>query len=217
MSTFSGGWNEDEAAYTVVPVSMTCKETVLERNYPAMPFVPAEQTEREKRCEEILSIQAYGLKKRYVHTGSQKAVIGISGGLDSTLALLVTARTFDMLGLDRKGIYALTMPGFGTTGRTHENACRLARILGCTLLEIPIEDAVRVHFRDIGQALEQQDVTYENSQARERTQILMDVANKENGLVIEPGICLSWRLVLPPITATTCPCTGSTRGFPKRW
>ncbi len=187
MSTFSDGWNEDEAAYTVVPVSMTCKETVLERNYPAMPFVPAEQTEREKRCEEILSIQAYGLKKRYVHTGSQKAVIGISGGLDSTLALLVTARTFDMLGLDRKGIFALTMPGFGTTGRTHENACRLARILGCTLLEIPIEDAVRVHFRDIGQALEQQDVTYENSQARERTQILMDVANKENGLVIGTG------------------------------
>ena len=187
MSTFSDGWNGDEAAYTVVPVSMTCKETVLERNYPAMPFVPAEQTEREKRCEEILSIQAYGLKKRYEHTGSQKAVIGISGGLDSTLALLVTARTFDMLGLDRKGIFAVTMPGFGTTGRTHENACRLARILGCALLEIPIEDAVRVHFRDIGQALEQQDVTYENSQARERTQILMDVANKENGLVIGTG------------------------------
>ncbi len=187
MSTFSDGWNEDEAAYTVVPVPMTCKETVLERNYPAMPFVPAEQTEREKRCEEILSIQAYGLKKRYEHTGSQKAVIGISGGLDSTLALLVTVRTFDMLGLDRKGIFAVTMPGFGTTGRTHENACRLAKILGCTLLEIPIEDAVRVHFRDIGQAMEQQDVTYENGQARERTQILMDVANKEVGLVIGTG------------------------------
>ena len=187
MSTFSDGWNEDEAAYTVVPVPMTCKETVLERNSPAMPFVPAEQTEREKRCEEILSIQAYGLKKRYEHTGSQKAVIGISGGLDSTLALLVTVRTFDMLGLDRKGIFAVTMPGFGTTGRTHENACRLAKILGCTLLEIPIEDAVRVHFRDIGQAMEQQDVTYENGQARERTQILMDVANKEVGLVIGTG------------------------------
>ena len=175
---------------------MTCKETVLERNYPAMPFVPAEQTEREKRCEEILSIQAYGLKKRYEHTSSQKAVIGISGGLDSTLALLVTVRTFDMLGLDRKGIFAITMPGFGTTGRTHENACRLARILGCTLLEIPIEDAVRVHFRDIGQAMEQQDVTYENGQARERTQILMDVANKENGLVIGTGdmseLALGW-------------------------
>lgn len=187
MSTFSDGWSGNEADYTVVPVPMTCKETVLERNYPAMPFVPAEQTEREKRCEEILSIQAYGLKKRYEHTGLQKAVIGISGGLDSTLALLVTVRTFDMLGLDRKGIFAVTMPGFGTTGRTHENACRLAKILGCTLLEIPIEDAVRVHFRDIGQAMEQQDVTYENGQARERTQILMDVANKENGLVIGTG------------------------------
>lgn len=184
MSSFPEDHGE---AYTLVSFSMEQRQTELERTFEPMPFVPSDQTEREQRCEEILSIQSYGLKKRYTHTGCQKAAIGISGGLDSTLALLVTVRTFDLLKLDRRGILAVTMPGFGTTGRTYENACSLARLLGCTLLEIPIRDAVTVHFSDIGQSLEQHDVTYENSQARERTQILMDLANKENGLVIGTG------------------------------
>jgi NAD+ synthase (glutamine-hydrolysing) len=143
--------------------------------------------EREKRCNEILSIQSYGLKKRYEHTGVKKAVIGVSGGLDSTLALLVTVRAFDMVKLPRENILAVTMPCFGTTDRTYDNSCRLARSLGATLREINIKEAVSVHFRDIGQNPEVHDVTYENGQARERTQILMDIANKEGALVIGTG------------------------------
>ncbi len=152
-----------------------------------MPFVPSDRTEREKRCEEILSIQSYGLKKRFAHTGLKKAVVGVSGGLDSTLALLVTVRAFDMLGLPRENMIAVTMPCFGTTDRTYENACNMARALGAQLREVNIEKAVKVHFADIGQNPDTHDVTYENAQARERTQVLMDIANKENGLVIGTG------------------------------
>lgn len=184
MSTF---FVKPDKKYLVVPFSLKCEETKLDRAFACMPFVPSDQTEREKRCDEILSIQSYGLKKRYEHTGCKKAVIGVSGGLDSTLALLVTVRTFDMLHLERENIIAVTMPCFGTTDRTYENACRLAQTLGVSLREINIRDAVTVHFKDIGQDMDDHDVTYENGQARERTQILMDIANKENALVIGTG------------------------------
>ncbi|HKM33632.1 MAG TPA: NAD(+) synthase [Lachnospiraceae bacterium] len=173
--------------YQVVSFQLTCEETKLDRTFGCMPFVPTDPTERDKRCNEILSIQSYGLKKRYEHTGCKKAVVGVSGGLDSTLALLVTVRTFDMLNLPRENILAITMPCFGTTNRTYENACRLSKTLGCSLREINIKEAVTMHFRDIDQNMEEHDVTFENGQARERTQILMDVANKENGLVIGTG------------------------------
>ncbi|MBQ7780920.1 MAG: NAD(+) synthase [Lachnospiraceae bacterium] len=184
MTTFS---QKTDKEYLIVPFALKQEETILDRTFSCMPFVPEKQAEKEKRCEEILSIQAYGLKKRYEHTGCKKAVIGVSGGLDSTLALLVTVRTFDLLEIPRENILAITMPCFGTTDRTYDNACRLARTLGASLLEINIKEAVKVHFADIGQDMENHDVTYENSQARERTQVLMDVANKENALVIGTG------------------------------
>lgn len=193
MGTFG---EEPQAAYVVVPFSLKMEETKLGRTFNSMPFVPSDAAQRSRRCEEILSIQSYGLKKRYEHTGLKTAVAGLSGGLDSTLALLVTVRTFDMLGLDRKGIFAVTMPCFGTTDRTYHNACELARTLGVTLEEVDIKEAVTVHFRDIGQDPDNHDVTYENGQARERTQVLMDIANRENGLVIGTGdmseLALGW-------------------------
>ena len=175
---------------------MEVTETKLDRYFAPNPFVPADKTMRDHRCQEILSIQAYGLKKRYEHTGCKKAVIGISGGLDSTLALLVTVRAFDLAGLDRKGILSVTMPCFGTTKRTKSNAVRLSELLGATLIEVNIEKSVLQHFEDIGQSVKVQDVTYENGQARERTQVLMDLANKENALVIGTGdmseLALGW-------------------------
>lgn len=193
MNTFT---KDDDSDYVVIPFRLENRETRLERSFPAKPFVPAAAKEREKRCEEILSIQAYGLKKRFSHTGCQKAVIGISGGLDSTLALLVTVRAFDMLKLKRSNLIAVTMPCFGTTDRTYENACKLAGVLGATLEEIDIKEAVTIHFRDVKQDENCHDVTYENAQARERTQILMDIANRENGLVIGTGdmseLALGW-------------------------
>ncbi len=193
MGTFG---KAPKAAYQKVAFRLNVTETKLERQFSPMPFVPKEEEKRNRRCEEILSIQSYGLKKRYEHTGLSTAVIGISGGLDSTLALLVTVRTFDMLGLSRKGIIAVTMPCFGTTDRTYENACKLARTLGTALEEVNIKEAVKVHFRDIGQDENVHDVTYENAQARERTQVLMDIANRENGLVIGTGdmseLVLGW-------------------------
>ena len=150
----------------------------------------------QSACEEILNIQVAGLAKRLYHINAQKAVIGISGGLDSTLALLVTVKAFDKLDLDRKGIIGITMPGFGTTDRTHNNAVKLMEILGVTIREINIAKAVTQHFEDIGQNPKVHDITYENSQARERTQILMDVANKENAIVIGTGdlseLALGW-------------------------
>lgn len=151
------------------------------------PFVPTDPARRALHCQEIFAIQSTALAKRLRHTGAQKVVIGISGGLDSTLALLVIARAFDMIGLPHAGIVAITMPGFGTTARTRGNAERLAELLGVTLRVIPIADAVRQHFRDIGHAESTHDVTYENAQARERTQILMDVANQIGGLVVGTG------------------------------
>ncbi len=159
------------------------------------PFVPKGQ-ELDERCEEIFSIQTMGLAKRLVHTQAQTAVIGISGGLDSTLALLVCVRTFDKLGISRKNIVGITMPGFGTTGRTYNNALSLMKGLGVTQKEISIKDACIQHFKDINADITKQDVTYENSQARERTQILMDSANLLNGIVVGTGdlseLALGW-------------------------
>jgi NAD+ synthase (glutamine-hydrolysing) len=152
-----------------------------------MPFVPADPAQRARHCREIFALQATGLAKRLRHTGLDKVTIGLSGGLDSTLALLVIVRAFDMLNLPHAGILAITMPGFGTTARTRGNAEKLAELLGLSLRVIPIGDAVLQHFRDIGHDPAQHDVTYENAQARERTQILMDVANKLGGLVVGTG------------------------------
>ena len=172
------------------------EETKITRFIDPAPFVPDSKVDRDRRCEEILSIQSMGLKKRLEHTHAKNAVVGISGGLDSTLALLVTVRAFDLLGMDHGQITAVTMPGFGTTDRTYENAVKLIRCLGAEFREINIGDAVRVHFRDIGQDEQVHDVTYENGQARERTQILMDIANKNGGMVIGTGdmseLALGW-------------------------
>ena len=152
-----------------------------------LPFVPSDPARRAHNCREIFNIQATGLAKRLRHTGSKTVVIGVSGGLDSTLALLVIANAFDRLGLARSGIVAITMPGFGTTSRTRSNAEKLAELLGAELRVVPIGEAVRGHFRDIGHDENKHDVTYENAQARERTQILMDVANMVGGLVVGTG------------------------------
>ena len=160
------------------------------------PFVPRDERQRNRRCEEILSIQAMGLKKRLEHTGCREAVIGLSGGLDSTLALLVTVRAFDSLKIPRSGIHCITMPCFGTTDRTYNNARTLAGKVGAELREINIREAVTRHFEDIGHDMDRHDVTYENSQARERTQVLMDIANEVGGLVIGTGdmseLALGW-------------------------
>lgn len=193
MSTYTMDGAKD---YIVLPFALKEVVTKLDRGFPKFPFVPDDPAERNKRCDEILAIQSYGLKKRFLHTGCQKAVIGVSGGLDSTLALLVTVRTFDLLKLERSQILAVTMPCFGTTDRTYDNACRLAKVLGAALEEVDIKEAVDIHFRDIGQDRNQHDITYENGQARERTQVLMDIANRENGLVIGTGdmseLALGW-------------------------
>lgn len=171
-------------------------EISLTRFVDKAPFVPADLTKRGQRCSEIIQIQAYGLKRRLLHTGCTHAVIGISGGLDSTLALLVTRRAFELAALDASGILAVTMPCFGTTGRTYNNACELSKRLGATLIEVDIKESVRLHLRDIGHAEEIQDVTYENAQARERTQVLMDLANQYGGLVVGTGdlseLALGW-------------------------
>ena len=177
-------------AHSILP-----KDFVLERPVDAHPFIPSPDM-MEKSCEEILNIQVMGLAKRLVHTGCQKVVIGISGGLDSTLALLVCAMTFDKLGLNRSGIIGVTMPGFGTTDRTYTNAIKLMQSLRITIREISIAKSVTQHFEDIGHDISVHDTTYENSQARERTQILMDVSNQESGLVIGTGdlseLALGW-------------------------
>ena len=179
-----------------IAFSLDMEDTVLTRLYPHKPFVPDEPDERERRVQEVLSIQTYGLAKRLKHTGIKKVVLGLSGGLDSTLAVLVCARTFDLLGLPREQITAVTMPCFGTTGRTYRNACDLAGALGADLLEIPIADAVRQHFSDIGHDEQVHDAAYENSQARERTQVLMDLANQIGALHIGTGdlseLALGW-------------------------
>lgn len=171
-------------------------ETDLNPYVDPLPFVPNDEAKLNEHCEEIINIQARGLMQRLNAISCKNAVIGISGGLDSTLALLVTVRAFDLLHLDRKGITGITMPGMATTSRTHNNAVGLMEELGVTSLEIPIGKAVAQHFSDIGQDPDKYDVTYENSQARERTQILMDYANKVNGIVIGTGdmseLALGW-------------------------
>ncbi len=167
----------------------------LERHVDPHPFIPSD-VDMQKSCDEIFNIQVMGLAKRILHTHAKTVVLGISGGLDSTLALLVCVKTFDKLKLDRKGIVGVTMPGFGTTGRTHRNAVSLMQSLGVDMREVNISKSVMQHFEDIGQDPDVHDVTYENSQARERTQILMDLANKLNGLVIGTGdlseLALGW-------------------------
>lgn len=186
----------DNSEYITVMLDMEEETTEITRHVEKLPFVPSDDIKREKRSEEILSIQSLGLMKRLEHTHSKTAVIGVSGGLDSTLALLVTARAFDRLNMDRKNIIAVTMPCFGTTDRTRSNAVNFADSLGVTLKEINIKDAVNQHFKDIDHEPSLYDVTYENSQARERTQVLMDVANQNGGLVIGTGdmseLALGW-------------------------
>ena len=185
-----------QSKYIHQSFNLEMSDTEITRFVDKAPFVPSNQSILRRRCEEILDIQSVGLKKRLAHTHCKTAVVGISGGLDSTLALLVTTRAFDMLGLDRSGIIAVTMPGFGTTDRTYNNAIDMIDRLGASLREVSIKDAVLQHFTDIGQDPEVHDVTYENGQARERTQILMDIANKENGMVIGTGdmseLALGW-------------------------
>ncbi len=182
--------------YRTVECRFTPVEAEIERTVDPMPFVPSDDAQRESRCEEILAMQSLGLAQRLVHTRCRKAVVGISGGLDSTLALLVTVGAFDRLGYDRSGVVGITMPGFGTTGRTHDNALKLMELLGVTSREIPIVDACRQHLRDIGLSEDDRSAAYENAQARERTQILMDVANMEGGLVVGTGdlseLALGW-------------------------
>ena len=200
MSTFEVAPSPEAAGYAVASFSLgadaSARETTLTRWVDPHPFVPSDAGRRAERCEDVFSIQAHGLAKRLAHTRSRRAVIGLSGGLDSTLALLVAVRAFDLLELPRDGVIAVTMPGFGTTDRTYNNACELARTVGAELREIGIAAAVRQHFADIGHDESVHDVTYENSQARERTQILMDVANQEGGLVIGTGdlseLALGW-------------------------
>ena len=193
MSTFPAAESKE---YREISFALAEEETKLARFFDADPFVPSNADQLSDRCEEILNIQALGLKKRLAHTHAKSAVVGISGGLDSTLALLVTARAFDMLGLPRKGIVAVTMPGFGTTDRTYNNAVAMIKSLGATFKEVPIAKAVMQHFADIDHDASIHDVTYENSPARERTQILMDIANQANGFVIGTGdlseLALGW-------------------------
>ena len=193
MTSFPGGQTDE---YFEQEFSLEVKENKITRTFPKAPFVPDNQDERDKRCDEILSLQSMGLKKRLEHTNCKHTVVGISGGLDSTLAVLVTARAFDLLDIPRENLICVTMPCFGTTDRTYQNAVSLIKELGATLKEVRIEKAVRQHFADIGHDENNHDVTYENSQARERTQILMDMANQYNGMVIGTGdmseLALGW-------------------------
>jgi len=197
QSTYPDHLDEsDKAKYTETYFSLAIQEVPTIRLIAPYPFVPSDMAERDRRCQEILSIQSTGLAKRLSHTGIRHVFIGMSGGLDSTLAYLVAIRAFQMLQLPLTGIHAVTMPGFGTTSRTYANACNLSQAYGTSFQEIPINDAVMQHFSDIGHDPKVYDVTYENSQARERTQILMDLSNQMNGMVIGTGdlseLALGW-------------------------
>lgn len=196
VNTFPAGDTSPVSEFHCFRFDMTPSPTPLTRPVSSSPFIPADESSRGARCEEIMTIAALGLKKRMEHTGSPCAVLGLSGGLDSTLALLITAKAFDMLGKDRKGILAVTMPCFGTTHRTRSNAEILARELGADFLDVNIGAAVEQHFADIGQPMDDHSVTFENAQARERTQVLMDLANRRGGLVIGTGdlseLALGW-------------------------
>lgn len=195
-TTFRTEDAENETTVVELEIAGSLRTETPDRDIDPMPFVPSNAELRDDRCGEILSIQTCGLAQRLMHTGCKHVVIGISGGLDSTLALLVAVRTFDRLGLDRKGIVGITMPGFGTTDRTYRNAVELMHELGVSIREIPIRNACEQHFADIGLDPSDRSAAYENAQARERTQILMDVANIENGLVIGTGdlseLALGW-------------------------
>ena len=192
MNTFTAGSD----GVVNLQFHLDLSDTPLTRPISPTPFIPADGSRRAERCEEIITTAALGLKKRLEHTNSTCAVVGLSGGLDSTLAILITAKAFDMLGRDRKGILAVTMPCFGTTRRTRSNAEVLALELGTDFREVNIGKAVEQHFADIGQSMEDQSVTFENAQARERTQVLMDLANQRDGLVIGTGdlseLALGW-------------------------
>lgn len=189
-------YTEQPQCYVFVDFSADGGDCKLTRGFSTHPFVPQNRSMLDERTQTILNIQSKGLEKRLKHTNSKTAVIGISGGLDSALALLVTCRAFDALSRPRSGIICITMPGFGTTGKTFENSKKLVESLGCALKIIPIGDCVNQHFKDIGHDPEVRDVTYENSQARIRTLILMDTANQENGMVIGTGdlseLALGW-------------------------
>ena len=201
MTTFPTAGEAKEAG-GYVTVNFELERGLKEESRPVLryidpaPFVPGDPAQRDRRCEEILSIQAMGLKKRLEHTGCKQAVIGLSGGLDSSLALLVTVRAFDLLKIPRANIHCITMPCFGTTDRTYSNACAMAEKVGATLREINIRQSVTSHFADIGHDINVHDVIYENGQARERTQILMDISNQVGGLVIGTGdmseLALGW-------------------------
>jgi NAD+ synthase (glutamine-hydrolysing) len=187
---------EDTTSHIRIPFHLKVEETSLTRKFPQNPFVPSKKEERDMRCEEILNIQAMGLKKRMEHIHCKGAMVGLSGGLDSTLALLVIARAMDIMEMPREQIHCVTMPCFGTTDRTYQNACKLSRCLGAKLTEVNIKEAVKIHFRDIGHDETVHDVTYENSQARERTQILMDLSNQEGSILVGTGdlseLALGW-------------------------
>lgn len=204
-ATHNGNLNNCAAAYgerakfmevELSPVNLITEDDTLYRHYAKEPFTPEDPAKRDANCGEIFELQAAGLAKRLEHANAKKSVVGISGGLDSTLALLVTAYTHKIIGKPADDIIAITMPGFGTTGKTYNNALTIMKLLGTDVREIPIRDAVTQHFTDIGQDINNHDVTYENSQARERTQILMDVANMHGGMLIGTGdlseIALGW-------------------------
>ncbi len=186
----------DDSLYTHIPFSLEEEKTTLTRFVDPHPFVPSSDDSCKKRCSKVLMLQALGLKRRLEHTGVRKCVIGLSGGLDSTLALLVAVKAFDMASIDRKNIKAITMPCFGTTDRTRSNAEKLSEALGTDFITVNITESVLSHFKDIGQSSDDYSITYENSQARERTQVLMDWANKEGALVIGTGdlseLALGW-------------------------
>lgn len=194
--SYMGVIKEKSKKYDVVYFNGYTPDNQLIREYDEYPFVPSDKNNRDERCEEILNIQAHGLAKRLKSTGIKKSIIGISGGLDSTLAFLVVVKAYDILGIDHENIIGITMPGFGTTNRTYTNACEFVKLYGATLKEINIKDACLQHFKDIDHDPSILDVTYENVQARERTQILMDYANKVGGLVIGTGdlseLALGW-------------------------
>ena len=195
---FSANNNTFNSNYVIVQIKMNVEKAAGEfsRYVDPHPFVPSDKDKRTQRCLEVITLQAQGLAKRLRHINCQSAVIGLSGGLDSTLALLITCRAFDLCGIERSKVTAITMPCFGTTDRTYNNACSLAKECGATLKEVPIAVAVRQHFADLGHDESLHDVTYENCQARERTQVLMDYANKTNGIVIGTGdlseLALGW-------------------------
>ena len=192
-TSFTTGNTDD---YQTISFTLREQETKLSRKYEKQPFLYKKNGSYHECLQEIFKVQVHGLARRLSHIHCENAVLGLSGGLDSTLAILVAAKAFDVLGLDRSGILAVTMPCFGTTNRTYDNACMLAKEIGATLKEVPIKKAMLQHFEDINQSLDNHDVTYENAQARERTQVIMDMANQCNGLVIGTGdlseLALGW-------------------------